>query len=122
MPVTVALSTSRAIRAIVTSGLAVILAAVTVVAAILIITTTVAIIIAPIFTTVIIVVGPFSFFGVGISVCYLYQFADGCGPLAVQLVMELLVSEPFGESGDGLGVSDVRNGISCLREAPDEVA
>ena len=36
--------------------------------------------------------------------------------------MELFVPEPFGESGDGLGVSDVGNGISCLRETPDEVA
>ena len=29
--------------------------------------------------------------------------------------------KPFGESGDGLSVSDVGNEISCLREAPDEV-
>ena len=29
--------------------------------------------------------------------------------------------EPFGESGDGLGVSDVGNKFSCLQEAPDEV-
>ena len=28
---------------------------------------------------------------------------------------------PFGESSDGLGISDVGNRISCLREAPDEV-
>ena len=30
--------------------------------------------------------------------------------------------EPFGESGDGLSVSDVGKEISCLREVPDEVA
>ena len=29
--------------------------------------------------------------------------------------------EPFGESGDGLSVSDDGNKISCLQEAPDEV-
>ena len=29
--------------------------------------------------------------------------------------------EPLGESGDGLDVSDVGNGISCLQEMPDEV-
>ena len=26
---------------------------------------------------------PFGFFSIGISVCYLYQLIDGCGPLAV---------------------------------------
>jgi hypothetical protein len=39
----------------------------------------------------------------------------------VQLATELLMLEPFGESGDGLGASDVGNGISHLREAPNEV-
>ena len=29
--------------------------------------------------------------------------------------------DPFGESGDGLSISDVGNRISCLREASDEV-
>ena len=29
--------------------------------------------------------------------------------------------EPLSESNDGLGVSDVGNGISCLQEGPDEV-
>ena len=52
----------------------------------------------------------------------MYQFIDGSRPLAVQLSMELLVLEPFGEGGDGLGVGDVGNRVSCLREAPDEVA
>ena len=35
--------------------------------------------------------------------------------------MKLLVLEPFGDSGNGLYVSDVGNTISYLREAPDEV-
>ena len=39
----------------------------------------------------------------------------------VQLSTELLMPEPFGESGDGLDVSDVGNEVSCLREEPDEV-
>ena len=99
-----------------------------VVAAVLVIMAAVAVVVAPVFTMVIVVAlvvsragNPFSFFGVGISVCCLYQFADGCGPLAVQLATELLVPEPLGESGDGLGIRDVGNRISCLREAPDEV-
>ena len=90
MPVTAALSTSRAIRAIITPGLMVILAAVTVVVAVVIVMTAVAVVIAPVFMSVIVaamVVGrvgnPFSFFGVSVPVCYLYQFAYGCGPLAV---------------------------------------
>ena len=117
----VALSTYQAIRAVVTSGLADILVAVAVVAAVLVITAAVTIVVAPVFTTVIVAAlvvsragNPFGFFSVGLPVCYLYQFADGCGPLAVQLAMELLVPEPLGESSDGLGVSDVGNGISCL--------
>ena len=80
------------------------------------------------FTTVIVAAlvvsgtgSPFSFFGVGISVCYLYQFADGCGPLVVQLSMELLIPKPFGESDNGLGINNVGNRVSCLQEAPDEV-
>ena len=35
--------------------------------------------------------------------------------------MELLMLEPFGEGGDGLGVSDVGNRVSCLQEVSDEV-
>ena len=31
------------------------------------------------------------------------------------------MSKPFGEGGDGLGISDVGNKVSCLREAPDKV-
>jgi hypothetical protein len=109
-----ALSASRAIWAVVRQGLAV-------VTVVLIITAAVAVIVAPVFTTVIVVTlvvsgagNQFGFFGVGVSVCCLYQFADGCGPLAVQLARELLMSEPFGESGDGFGFSDVGNKISCL--------
>ena len=56
----------------------------------------------------------FSFFIIDVSVCCLYQFTDGCGPLAVHLATELLVPKPLGESGDGLSASDVENGISCL--------
>jgi hypothetical protein len=39
----------------------------------------------------------------------------------VQLATELLVLEPFGESGNGPGASDVGNEISCLQDAPNEV-
>ena len=98
-----------------------------IVAAVLVVTAAVVVVVAPVFMTVIVASlvmsragSPFGSFCIGISVCYLYQFADGCGPLAVQLAMELLVSEPFGESGDGLGVYDVGNEISYLQEAPDE--
>ena len=108
MPVTAALSTSRAIREVIMPGLVVILVVVMV-------------IVEPIFTMVIVAAlvvsgagSPFGFFGVGISVCYLYQFIDGCGPLVVHLAIELLMPEPFGESSDGLGVGDVGNRISCL--------
>ena len=105
----------------------IILAAVVVVTAVMIIMVAVTVVVAPIFMTVIVaalvvsrVGSPFSFFGVSVFVCYLYQFTDGSGPLVVQLSIELLMLEPFGESGDGLDVSDVGNGVSCLREAPDE--
>ena len=64
---------------------------------------------------------PFGFFGIGISVRHLYQLAEGGGPLAVQLTAKLLVLEPFGEGDDGLGIGDVGDGVSCLREVPDEV-
>ena len=39
----------------------------------------------------------------------------------VQLAAKLLVSKPFGEGGGGLGIDDVGDRVSCLREAPDEV-
>ena len=104
---------------VVTLGLMIILATVAVIAVVAVIMAVVAVIVAPVFTSVIVaalVVGGasslFGFFGVGISVCCLYQFIDGYGPLVVQLATELLVPEPFGESGDGLGVSDVGNRIS----------
>ena len=118
-PATAALFCPRALRAVVTLGLAMNLVAVAVVATVLIITAVVMVIV-----TVLVVSGvgnPFGFFGVGVFVCCLYQFTDGCGPLVVQLAPKLLVLEPFGESDDGLGVSDVGNEISCLREALDEV-
>jgi len=117
----VALSASRALRAVVVPRVAVILVAIIVAAAVVIVTAAVAVIIAPVFTMVIIAAlvvsgagSSFGFFGVGVSVCCLYHFTDGCGPLAVQLSMELLVLEPFGESGDGLGISNVGNRVSCL--------
>ena len=53
-PATVSLSASRAIRAVVTPGLTIILAAVTVIVVVLIITVAVAVIVAPVFTTVIV--------------------------------------------------------------------
>ena len=56
----------------------------------------------------------FGFFGVGVSICHLYQLANGGGPLAVQLTVKLLVLEPFGEGSDGLGIGDVGDGVSCL--------
>ena len=127
-PTTTVLSTSQAIWAVVMPGLMVILAVVTVVVVALVVMVAVVVIVAPVFTTVIIMAlvvsgagSPFDFFGVTIPVCYLYQFTDGCEPLAVQLAMELLMLEPFGESSDGLGISDVGNEISCLQEAPNEV-
>ena len=50
---------------------------------------------------------PFSLFGIGISIHHLYQLADGGGPLTVQLATKLLMSEPFSEGSDGLGIGDV---------------
>ena len=106
---------------VITPGLTVILAVVAVIATVLIVTAVVVVIVAHVFTSVIIavlVVGGagslFSFFGVGVPICYLYQFANGSGPLAVQLSMELLVLEPFGEGNDGFGIDDVGNGVSFL--------
>jgi hypothetical protein len=71
----------------------------TVVSAMLaIIMAVVAIIVAPIVTTVVVVAvvairtgNPFSFLSFGIAICYLYQFANGRGPLAIQLSAELFV-------------------------------
>ena len=89
-PATAALSASRAIWAVVTAGLVVILAAITVIAPVLVVTAVVTVIVASVFMTVIVALlvvsgagSPFGFFGVGISVCYLYQFANGCRPLAI---------------------------------------
>ena len=72
-----ALSTSRAIRAVVMLGLAVILAVATVVAAVLIVTAAVMVVVVPVFTMIIVVAlvvreagRPFGFFDVGVSVCY----------------------------------------------------
>jgi hypothetical protein len=71
-------------------GVAIILVAVAIVVAFLIVTVTVMVVVAPIFTMVIIVTlvvggagSPFSFFDIGITVCCLYQFIDGCGPLVI---------------------------------------
>ena len=107
----------------------IILAAIAVVVAVVIIMAVVTVVVVNVFMLIIVaalVVGeagsPFSFFSIGIPVCCLYQFTDGCGPLVAQLSMELLVLKPFGEGGDGFGVSDVGNEVSCLRETPDEVA
>ena len=70
--------------------LAVILAAVMVIAMVLIITVAVAVVIAPVFTALIIATlvvsragSPFGFFSIDVSICCLYQFTDGCGPLVV---------------------------------------
>ena len=69
-PTTGALSASRAIRAVITTV---------------------------IITTLVVsrAGSPFGFFSIGVSICSLYQFADGYGPLAVQLATELLVPEPL---------------------------
>ena len=78
-PMTMALSASHAILAVVTLGLVVILVMVSVVTAVLIVT-------AAVIIAAFVVSGtgsPFGFFDIGISICYLYQFADGCGPLMV---------------------------------------
>ena len=63
----------------------------------------------------------FGFFRVGVSIHRLNQLTNGGRPLAVQLAMKLLVSEPFREGSDGLEIGDVGHDVSCLREAPDEV-
>ena len=87
-PAMAALFASRAIWAVVTPGLTVILATVAVIAAVLIITAAVMVIVAPFFMAVIVAAlvvsgagSPFGFFGVSISVCCLYQFAVVVGLL-----------------------------------------
>jgi len=61
-----------------------------VMAVVMIIVAAVTIVVAPFFTTVVMTAlgairagGPFSFLGVGVTICYLYQLTDGHGPLAV---------------------------------------
>ena len=63
---------------------------------------------------------PISFFVVCVQVCNLEEFADGLEPLAVKFGAQLLmVMEPSGESGDGLAVPDVGDGVPCFIETPD---
>ena len=58
---------------------------------------------------------PISFFGVCVRVCNLEEFADGLGPLVVKFGAQLLmVMESFGESGDGLTVPYIRDGVPCF--------
>jgi hypothetical protein len=94
-----ALSAPRAIQAIVKPVLVVVLAMLAIImVAVAIVVATVAIIVAPLVATIIIAAvvairtgSPFGFLGVDVAVCYLYQFTNGHGPLAVQLSTELLV-------------------------------
>ena len=59
---------------------------------------------------------PISFFGV----CNLEEFADGLGSLAVKFGAQLLmVMESSCESGDGLAVPNVGDGVPCLGEVPN---
>ena len=98
---------------IVTPGVAVIMMAITVVTTVM--TIMVAIMIIVTFVFMMSRAGsPFSFFGIDVSICYLYQLTDGGGPLAVQLAVKLLMSEPFGEGSDGLDIGHVGDGVSCL--------
>ena len=64
----------------------------------------------------------FGFFRVGVSIHRLNQLTNGGRPLAVQLAVKLLMSEPFGKGSNGLNIGDVGYGVSCLRETPDKVA
>jgi len=51
-------------------------------------------------------------FGVYVRVCHLEEFTDGLGPLAVKFGAQLLmVMESSGESGDGLTILDVGDGV-----------
>jgi hypothetical protein len=61
------------------------------------------------------------FLDVGVAVCHLYQLTDGRRPLMVELSTKLLVLEPLGECSDSLTITNVRDGIPSLREAPDEI-
>ena len=51
--------------------------------------------------------------------CNLEEFTDGLGPLTVKFGAQLLMVESSGESGDGLAVPDVENGVPCFGEMPD---
>ena len=116
-----ALSASRALWTIITSGVTVIVMAIMVIMMVMTIVVMIVIVVTSIFA----MSGAgslFGFFGASISIRCLYQLADGGGPLAIQLARKLLVSEPFGEGSDGLGISNVGDGVSYLQEAPDEVA
>ena len=63
---------------------------------------------------------PINFFGVYVRVCNLVEFADGLGPLAVKFGAQLLmVMESSCESGDGLAVPNVGDGVPCFRDTPD---
>jgi uncharacterized BrkB/YihY/UPF0761 family membrane protein len=92
--VAMALSASRAIRAVASPLLAVILVMLTIImAAVVIVVATVAIVVAPLIMAIVVAMlivirmsSPFSFLDVGVAVCYLYQFADGRRPLAVHLL------------------------------------
>ena len=56
-----------------------------------------------------------SFFEVYVRVCNLEDFADGLGPLAVKFGAQLLmVMESSGESGDGLTIPDIGDGVPCF--------
>ena len=58
---------------------------------------------------------PISFLGVGVGVCNLEELIDGLGPLAVKFGAQLLmVMESSGESGDGLTIPNVRDGVPCF--------
>ena len=105
---------------IITPGVMVIMTAITVITMVMTIAAVIVIVVASVFMMSR-AGSPFNFFDVSILVCHLYQFANGCRPLVVQLAMELLMPEPFGEGSDGLGISDVRNGVSYFRETPNKV-
>ena len=77
-----ALSASRALWTIITPGVVVIMTAIMVIMMVMIIVAAIMITIASIF--VMSRVGsPFGFFGIGVSIHYLYQLTDGGRPLAV---------------------------------------
>ena len=63
---------------------------------------------------------PIGFFRVCIRVCNLEEFVDGLGPLEVKYGAQLLMVMEFsGESGDGLTIPDVGDGVPYFREMPD---